>query len=57
MKNKKDRIGKSEQDFSWSFPYSLELEKSIQKGLEDFANNRVRPHHIVMAEFKEKYGF
>ena len=56
MKSKKDKNEQSHQDFSQPFFDSAELEKSIERGSEDWANNKVRPHHIVTVVFKEKYS-
>lgn len=36
--------------------YSKELLDSIDRGIEDAAQNKTRPHEVVMEEFKKKYG-
>lgn len=36
--------------------YSKELKDSIERGLNDYKEGRVRPHNVVMEELKAKYG-
>ncbi|MCZ4409750.1 hypothetical protein O3Q51_13090 [Cryomorphaceae bacterium 1068] len=36
--------------------YSKELKDSIERGLKDYEEGRVRSNSVVMEEFKAKYG-